>query len=66
VSLLKYASKAHRIATTQVVSLMVRRLGRTKNIITVNGKLPGPTIYANVGDRLLITVTNTGKMSIHW
>ncbi|EFJ32637.1 hypothetical protein SELMODRAFT_85188 [Selaginella moellendorffii] len=44
---------------------MVSRLGRTKNIITVNGKLPGPTIYANNGDRLLITVPNTDKMSIH-
>ncbi|XP_024519170.1 laccase-10 [Selaginella moellendorffii] len=52
----------------QVVSSMVRRLGRTKNIITVNGELPGPTIYANDGDRLLITVRNTVKykMSIHW
>ncbi|EFJ05232.1 hypothetical protein SELMODRAFT_431735, partial [Selaginella moellendorffii] len=38
-----------RVYDFQVVSLMVRQLGRTKNIITVNGKLPGPTIYANVG-----------------
>ncbi|EFJ05975.1 hypothetical protein SELMODRAFT_431097 [Selaginella moellendorffii] len=44
-----------RVYDFQVLSLMVRRLGRTKNIITVNGKLPGPTIYANVADRLLIT-----------
>ncbi|EFJ35024.1 hypothetical protein SELMODRAFT_80405, partial [Selaginella moellendorffii] len=52
--------------TTQVVSSMVRRLGRTKNIIIVNGELPGPTICANDNDRLLITVTNTDKMPIHW
>ncbi|KAG0595723.1 hypothetical protein M758_UG191900 [Ceratodon purpureus] len=46
----------------------VRRLNTKKRLIAVNGKFPGPTIYANEGDRLIIKVTNAIKedVAIHW
>ncbi|EYU41856.1 hypothetical protein MIMGU_mgv1a025828mg, partial [Erythranthe guttata] len=39
-----------------------------KSIVTVNGKFPGPTIYAREGDTVLIRVINRVKynVSIHW
>ncbi|XP_073150299.1 laccase-4 [Henckelia pumila] len=44
------------------------RLCSTKPIVTVNGKFPGPTIYAREDDTLLIKVVNHVKynVSIHW
>ncbi|VFQ85639.1 unnamed protein product [Cuscuta campestris] len=46
----------------------VSRLCHPKPIVTVNGRFPGPTIYAREGDRVLINVTNHAQynMSIHW
>ncbi|CAA6665237.1 unnamed protein product [Spirodela intermedia] len=46
----------------------VSRLCHAKPIVTVNGRFPGPTIYAREGDRVIINVTNHGQvnMSIHW
>ena len=32
--------------------------GYTKRIIAVNGQMPGPLIWSEEGDRLIITVTN--------
>ncbi|PHU07048.1 Laccase-16 [Capsicum chinense] len=44
------------------------RLCSSKSIVTVNGKFPGPTIYAREGDNVLIKVVNHVKynVSIHW
>lgn len=44
------------------------RLCSTKPIVTVNGKFPGPTIYAREDDTVLIKVVNHVKynVSIHW
>lgn len=44
------------------------RLCSTKQIVTVNGKFPGPTIYANEDDTILVNVVNNVKynVSIHW
>ncbi|GFP85059.1 laccase-4 [Phtheirospermum japonicum] len=44
------------------------RLCSTKSIVTVNGKFPGPTIYAREDDTVLIRVINRVKynVSIHW
>ena len=44
------------------------RLCHTKPIVTVNGKYPGPTIYAREGDTVLVNVTNHVKynVTIHW
>ncbi|KAJ0490240.1 putative laccase [Helianthus annuus] len=36
----------------------VTRLCHTRNMVTVNGKFPGPRIVATEGDRLLIKVNN--------
>ncbi|KAJ9565324.1 hypothetical protein OSB04_001290 [Centaurea solstitialis] len=46
----------------------VTRLCKTKSIITVNGKFPGPRIIAREGDRLVINVVNhvLNNISIHW
>ncbi|XP_047316445.1 laccase-4-like [Impatiens glandulifera] len=44
------------------------RMCSTKPIVTVNGKFPGPTIYAREDDTVLIKVVNHVKynVSIHW
>ncbi|XP_015964160.1 laccase-11 [Arachis duranensis] len=46
----------------------VSRLCHAKPIVTVNGRYPGPTIYAREGDRVLVNVTNHAQynLSIHW
>ncbi|KAK8556830.1 hypothetical protein V6N12_003221 [Hibiscus sabdariffa] len=46
----------------------VSRLCHAKPIVTVNGRFPGPTLYAREGDRVIVNVTNHAKynMSIHW
>lgn len=52
----------------QIQMKNVTRLCQTKSIVTVNGQLPGPTITAREGDRLLIKVVNHVQynISIHW
>ncbi|KAL3504634.1 hypothetical protein ACH5RR_034475 [Cinchona calisaya] len=44
------------------------RLCSSKNILTVNGKFPGPTLYAHRGDTVIVDVINKGKenITIHW
>ncbi|XP_057961749.1 laccase-14 [Malania oleifera] len=44
------------------------RLCSTKNILTVNGKFPGPTLKAHRGDKLVIKVYNHANynLTIHW
>ncbi|XP_059296500.1 laccase-4-like [Lycium ferocissimum] len=51
-----------------VVTRNMSRLCSSKPIVTVNGKFPGPTIYAREDDRVLIKVVNHVKynVSIHW
>ncbi|ESW18735.1 hypothetical protein PHAVU_006G065800 [Phaseolus vulgaris] len=51
-----------------VVLKNATRLCSTKPIVTVNGKFPGPTIYAREDDTVLIKVVNHVKynVSIHW
>ncbi|KAL1558703.1 Laccase-17 [Salvia divinorum] len=46
----------------------VTRLCKTKNILTVNGKFPGPPVVAREGDRVVINVTNhvSNNVSFHW
>ncbi|GAA0176313.1 oxidase [Lithospermum erythrorhizon] len=46
----------------------VKRLCRTKNILTVNGQFPGPTLEGRNGDTLVIKVINNGQynISLHW
>ncbi|KAJ8570740.1 hypothetical protein K7X08_037712 [Anisodus acutangulus] len=51
-----------------VVMKNTTRLCSSKPIVTVNGRFPGPTIYAREDDRVLIKVVNHVKynVSIHW
>ncbi|KAK4359314.1 hypothetical protein RND71_021543 [Anisodus tanguticus] len=51
-----------------VVMTNTTRLCSSKPIATVNGKFPGPTIYAREGDNVLVKVVNHVKynVSIHW
>lgn len=42
--------------------------GFRRRLIAINGRMPGPTINCNVGDRLIIRVHNKldAPMSLHW
>ncbi|GKA99978.1 putative laccase [Tanacetum coccineum] len=44
------------------------RLCSSKNILTVNGQYPGPTISARRGDTVIVDVINqaTQNITIHW
>ncbi|KAG1337754.1 Laccase-22 [Cocos nucifera] len=52
----------------QVVTKNATRLCSTKPIVTVNGRFPGPTLYAREGDNVLVKVVNHVKynVTIHW
>ncbi|XP_078169110.1 putative laccase-9 [Carex rostrata] len=45
-----------------------RLCNNTKNILTVNGSYPGPTLYAHKGDTIYVNVINNGNKNItlHW
>ncbi|KAM5560357.1 hypothetical protein ABKV19_021496 [Rosa sericea] len=51
-----------------VVLKNTTRLCSTKPIVTINGRFPGPTLYAREDDTVLVKVTNHVKynVSIHW
>ncbi|KAA8537992.1 hypothetical protein F0562_027428 [Nyssa sinensis] len=53
---------------TQVKETPYTRLCSTKNILTVNGQFPGPTLYAHKGDTFYVDVYNKGNVNItiHW
>lgn len=52
----------------QVQETPYSKLCSNKSILTVNGQFPGPTIYVNQGDTLVIDVINnsTENITIHW
>ncbi|KAJ7545412.1 hypothetical protein O6H91_09G118700 [Diphasiastrum complanatum] len=56
----------NRRLTIQPLSLT--RICSTKSIVSVNGIFPGPTLYANEGDRIIVKVTNRAQynITIHW
>ncbi|KAE8695576.1 Laccase-10 [Hibiscus syriacus] len=51
-----------------VVLKNATKLCTSKAILTVNGKFPGPTLYAREGDNVLVRVTNHVQynVTIHW
>ncbi|KAL5072853.1 hypothetical protein RYX36_011837 [Vicia faba] len=51
-----------------VVAKNTTRLCSSKSIITVNGKFPGPTLYAREDDTVLVRVVNqvNHNITIHW
>ncbi|RWW56381.1 hypothetical protein BHE74_00036929 [Ensete ventricosum] len=52
----------------KVQTLRVTKLCKTNDIVTVNGKFPGPVIYAQEDDRVIVRVTNQTpyNTTIHW
>nr|AAB17194.1 laccase [Liriodendron tulipifera] len=46
----------------------VTRLCHTKSIVTVNGRFPGPKIFAREGDRVVVKVVNhvQNNITLHW
>nr|GME10278.1 laccase-14-like [Ipomoea batatas] len=60
-------AKAHR-HTFIVEETPYTKLCSSKNILTVNGSFPGPTLYMNKGDTLFVDVYNKGtqNITIHW
>ncbi|KAJ7295380.1 hypothetical protein O6H91_Y192800 [Diphasiastrum complanatum] len=57
-----------RVYNFTVKPLSVTRVCKTKSLVSVNGMYPGPTLYANEGDRILVNVTNSAEynITIHW
>lgn len=56
------------ILVWQVAWTPYTRLCETKEIITINGQFPGPTLYANKGDAVIINAYNYANYSVtlHW
>lgn len=52
----------------QVVMRNMTRVCATKPIVTVNGKFPGPTLYAREDDTVIVKVVNhvQENVTIHW
>nr|GMD54182.1 laccase-14-like [Ipomoea batatas] len=48
----------------QVEETPYTKLCSSKNILTVNGSFPGPTLYMNKGDTLFVDVYNKGTQNI--
>lgn len=46
----------------------ITKLCKSKQILTINGMFPGPTVYAEEGDRVIIKVANEtpDNVTIHW
>nr|CAN68975.1 hypothetical protein VITISV_035998 [Vitis vinifera] len=70
---LVFGGGIHCQASTRRLTFVVReasytRLCSAKNILTVNGQFPGPTIYAMKGETIIVDVYNRGKenITIHW
>ncbi|CAI9295902.1 unnamed protein product [Lactuca saligna] len=51
-----------------VVMKNMTRLCESKPIVTINGKFPGPTLYAREDDRVIVRVVNKvpHNITIHW
>ncbi|KAF7053367.1 hypothetical protein CFC21_061311 [Triticum aestivum] len=65
------ALSVHAITRHYKFNVVMRNmtlLCSTKSILTVNGKFPGPTLYAREGDDVLVKVVNHSphNVTIHW
>jgi hypothetical protein len=52
----------------QIQTMTVNKLCNSKQIVTVNNMFPGPVVYAQQGDRLIVKVSNESpyNATIHW
>ncbi|KAK1272632.1 Laccase-6 [Acorus gramineus] len=59
---------ATRFYDFKVQTTRVTKICNTKDIITINGMYPGPVVYAEEGDRVIVKVTNETphNATIHW
>ncbi|XP_076905961.1 laccase-6-like [Bidens hawaiensis] len=57
-----------RFSEFKVQMLKVNKLCETRNIVTINQMYPGPVVYAQEDDRVIIKLTNETpyNASIHW
>jgi Multicopper oxidase len=48
--------------------MKVTKLCNTRDIVTVNGLYPGPVVYAQEDDRVIVKVINEAQtnVTIHW
>lgn len=55
-------------SSDQVKEASYKKLCERKNILTVNGKFPGPTIEVEAGETIIVDVFNRGKynVTLHW
>lgn len=60
--------RALRRHTFVVQNTPYTRLCSTKNILTVNGQFPGPTLYVTKGETIVVDVYNRAdyNITIHW
>lgn len=56
------------MVTMQVQTKNVTKLCNSKDIVTINGMFPGPVVYAQEDDRIIVKVTNEtpSNVTIHW
>ncbi|XP_022759594.1 laccase-6-like [Durio zibethinus] len=52
----------------KVQTLRVKKLCNAKEIVTINKMFPGPVVYAQEDDRIIVKVTNETpyNATIHW
>ncbi|KAL4622137.1 hypothetical protein ACB092_06G276100 [Castanea dentata] len=80
-SLISYAYNVHatrmahwprgsstRFYDFKIQTLKITKLCNTKELVTVNGIFPGPVIYAQEDDRIIVKITNETpyNTTIHW
>ncbi|XP_019096969.1 PREDICTED: laccase-22-like isoform X2 [Camelina sativa] len=66
---LQYLAEANiRRYKFNVVMKNMTKLCSTKPIVTINGKFPGPTLYAREDDNVIVNLTNNVNynVTIHW
>ncbi|XP_058086559.1 laccase-6 [Magnolia sinica] len=62
------AGSSTRFYEFKVQTTKVKKLCKSKDIVTVNGMFPGPVVYAQEDDRVIVKVTNESphNATIHW
>ncbi|KAJ6972557.1 hypothetical protein NC653_032988 [Populus alba x Populus x berolinensis] len=60
--------RSTRFYDFKIQTMTVNKLCNSKQIVTVNNMFPGPVVYAQQGDRLIVKVSNESpyNATIHW
>ncbi|CAL5331845.1 unnamed protein product [Camellia sinensis] len=60
--------RSTRFYDFKLQTMKITKLCNTRDIVTVNGMYPGPVVYAQEDDRVIIRVTNQSpyNATIHW